>query len=108
MECNSGYQDWVSMIAQGPPENVFKGPILDEAPFPDVLVAKAYSHDGEGLDLVLYPGKESGRFQLGFARLQAGETYSLGRQLKHAEKDGTASWEVDLDGRTELKLVRGA
>ncbi len=96
------------MISKGPPENVFKGPILYEAPFPDVLVAKAYSHDGEGLDLVLYPGKESGRFQLGFARLKYGESYNLGGESKQPDKDGKASWEVELKDRTELKLVRVA
>lgn len=96
------------MITQGPPENVFKGPVLDTAPFPDVLVAKAYAHDGDSLDLVLYPGKEAGRFQLEFKRLAVGETYSLGGSSKTADKDGRATFEVSLDGRTALKLTRGS
>lgn len=96
------------MIAEGPSKNVLNGPILDEAPFPDVLVAKAYSPDGDNLDLVLYPGKESGKFELGFARLKAGQQYSLGRESKKANKDGKASWSVELQDRTELKLVVGS
>lgn len=94
------------MVAQGPPKNVLNGPILDEAPFPDVLVAKAYSHDGEGLELVLYPGKESGKFQLGFARLKAGVSYALEGATKQADKDGKATWEVELKDRTVLNLVK--
>jgi hypothetical protein len=96
------------MISKGPTDNVFNGPILDGAPFPDVLVAKAYSPDGEGLDLVLHPGKESGKFELGFARLKAGESYSLEGESKQADKSGKATWAVELNGRTALKLTRGA
>ncbi|KAK5164291.1 uncharacterized protein LTR77_009986 [Saxophila tyrrhenica] len=101
-----GYQDWFSMISHGPPENVIQGPILDEAPFPDVLVAKAYSHDGEGMELVLYSGRESRKFQLGFTRLRAGESYSLAGEKKSADKEGKAVWEVRLEGRTALDLVK--
>ncbi|KAF2109643.1 hypothetical protein BDV96DRAFT_231304 [Lophiotrema nucula] len=99
-----GYQDWVGMITQGPPEHVKNGPILDDVSYPDVLVAKCYSHDGKGLEIVLYPGREAGRFKLGFSKLRAGAEYELGGQKKVAGKDGTASWEVDVDGRTALEL----
>lgn len=105
------YQDWVDMVTQGPPENVFKGPVLDEVPFPDVLVAKAYSHDGETLDLVLYPGKEAGRFLLEFKRLAPGKSYTLNSKTQGfatADKDGKATFEVELEGRTALKLAPGA
>lgn len=98
------------MVTKGPPENVFKGPILEEAPFPDVLVAKAWSHDGEGMELVLYPGKESGKFQLGFERLQPGGKYSLeastGTVAAEASKDGKANFEVHVDGHTALNLKK--
>jgi hypothetical protein len=100
------------MITKGPPQNVFTGPILEEAPFPDVLVAKAWSHDGEGMELVLYPGKGAGNFQLGFTRLKPGEKYSLdranGKVSTEAHKDGTASFEVRVDGRTALNLTKGS
>lgn len=98
------------MITKGAPENVVKGPLLDSVPFPDVLVSKAYSQDGESLDLVLYPGKEGGKFKLGFNRLIPGEAYTVdgaGVQVQ-AEKDGSANVEVQIDGRTALKLVMGA
>lgn len=99
------------MISKGPPQNVLEGPVLDEAPFPDVLVAKAWSHDGEGMELVLYPGKEARNFQLGFTRLKPGEKYSLdganGKVSAEASKDGKASFDVRIDGRTALNLIRG-
>ena len=99
------------MIAKGPPQNVLEGPILEEAPFPDVLVAKAYSHDSEGMELVLYPGKEAGSFQLGFTRLKPGEKYSWdgarGKVSAEGSKDGKASFEVHIDGRTALNLIKG-
>jgi len=101
-----GYQDWTKMIQHGPEKHVLRGPILDEAPFPEVLVAKAYSQDGEGLDLVFYNGKEAGTFKLGFTRLKPGATYRLGQQSVTASKDGTASADVAIDGRTALKLSR--
>lgn len=99
------YQDWFKMVTEGPPENVFKGPVLDEVPFPDVLVSKAYSPDGETLDLVLYPGKEAGRFDLGFYRLAPGATYTLGSSSAVADKEGKATFTADIDGRTALKLA---
>lgn len=96
------------MITQGPPENVFKGPLLDSVPFPDVLVAKCYSPDGESLDLVLYPGKDAGKFPLEFKRLTPGARYSLdgGESTVVANKDGVGNVEVQLDGRTALRLVK--
>jgi hypothetical protein len=101
-----GYQDWTKMIQKGPEKNVFRGPILDEAPFPEVLVAKAYSQDGEGLDLVFYNGKEPGTFKLGFTRLRPGAVYRLGQQTVTASKDGTAQAEIAINGRTAVKLTQ--
>ena len=99
------------MITEGPPENVFKGPVLDSVAFPDVLVAKAYSQDGESLDLVLYPGKEAGKFQLGFKRLVPGKTYTLdgptGKASVQADKDGIATVEAQIEGRAAFKLTKG-
>jgi hypothetical protein len=103
----SGFQDWVSMVSQGPPENVRTGPLLDEAPFPEVLVAKAYSHDGQSVELVLHNGKEAGTFRLGFTRLRPGQTYSLGGQSVTAGEDGSARFDVAVNGRTALVLVPG-
>ena len=101
----SGFQDWVQMATKGSEPSVQRGPILDVVPFPDVLVAKAYSHDGDSVDLVFYPGKDAGTFTLGFKRLQPGETYDLGGQQATAKPDGTASFNVRVEGRTALKLM---
>jgi hypothetical protein len=100
------YQDWVNMIKNGPPENVKRGPVLDECPFPEVLVAKCYSRDGDGVELVLYPGRESGVFTLGFKRCKPRESYTLMGQKAEADKDGVVRFEVTLDGRTEGTLER--
>jgi hypothetical protein len=78
--------------------------VLDKAPFPDVLVAKAYSQDGASVDLVFYPGKKPGVFKLGFTRMQPGTTYTLAGQSKVADQTGTAEFDVAIDGRTALKL----
>lgn len=94
------------MITTGPSETVKKGPVLCQVSFPEVLVAKAYSHDGHGMELVLYPGKQSGKFALGFERLQSGQTYRLGEQTAVVSKDGKASFEVMIDGRTAVQLER--
>jgi len=102
----SRYQDWRKMILEGPPPNVFKGPILDAVPFPDVLVAKAYSQDGQSIDLVFYPGAKPGTFTLGFSRLAPGQTYSLGEQTAKADVEGRAKFDVQINGRTELKLQK--
>ena len=101
----SGFQDWVTMVKEDLPENVRNGPLLEEALFPDVLVAKAYSHDGDSLDLVLYPGKEAGTFSLSFSRLRPGETYDLAGKSATAGKKGEATLDVAIDGRTAVKLV---
>ncbi|KAF2465390.1 uncharacterized protein BDR25DRAFT_379089 [Lindgomyces ingoldianus] len=100
-----GYQDWVNMITKGPEESVKRGPILDEVPYPEVLVGKCYSHDGEGLEIVLYPGRKTAQFELGFRNLKPGVEYSLGGERKVAGDDGRATWKVEVDGRTALDLV---
>jgi hypothetical protein len=98
------FQDWCKMIQKGPPEHIFQGPILDSVPFPEVLVAKAYSKDGESVDLVLYNGKSAGTFTLGFTKLKAGRKYKLGKQSATADSSGCASFQTQVNGRTALKL----
>lgn len=63
------HQDLANATLHGPDPVAMKGPILADVKLPDVIVAKAYSHDSKGLDMVLYPGKEAGVFKLGFERL---------------------------------------
>ena len=98
------YQDWTKMIQKGPPKQVFQGPVLEECPFPDVLVAKAYSHDGESVELVFYNGREPGVFELGFTSCHPGEKYTLMGQEQTAGKDGSVRFEVKIDGRTAGRL----
>jgi hypothetical protein len=90
----------------GIPDAWARGPILDEADYPQVLVARAVT-DGDALDVVLRPGDGGGRRRLGFARLRPGATYTVRGGVEHqivAAGDGTASAHVDLDGRRELRL----
>jgi hypothetical protein len=103
----SGYQDWTRMLQKGPASNVLRGPILEDVSFPQVLVAKAYSHDGDSMELVVYNGKEAGTFRFGFTRLRPGETYYLNGKSVTAGKDGSASFDVHVDGRTAMKLEPG-
>ncbi|WAO91622.1 Ldi domain-containing protein [Fusarium falciforme] len=66
-------RDLANATLHGPSDEALSGPLLEDAPFPEVLVAKAYSEDGKKLDLVLYNGKEPGSFKLGFERLVPGK-----------------------------------
>lgn len=101
------YQDWTTMTTSSPTVNALEGPLLDEAAFPEVLVAKAYSPDGKSLELVLYNGKLAGKFQLGFARLVSGRKYTLGNgQSAVADMHGKATLEIFIDGRTVAVLSR--
>lgn len=71
-----------------------------------MLVAKAYSHTSKDLDLVLYPSSRPGKFTLGVERLAPGGAYSTTEHSKLvADKHGVLSFDVHVDGRTEVKLV---
>lgn len=116
--------DWATTVAKGPPETALQGPILDSAPYPQVLVAKAYSHTGkvksytltsykitvilissQDLELVLYPGRKIGTFQIGLTRLQPGKAYKFqDEKTFSADSSGKATLEVKLDGRTRLQI----
>ena len=94
------------MVNQGLPEAWAKGPVLAEAQYPQVIVARAVS-DGAALNLVLYPGAEPGIAALGLGRLVPGRSYrsvQSGVQFK-AGPDGRHNLAVKLDGRTEVDIV---
>ncbi|MGH7803080.1 MAG: hypothetical protein ACREQJ_01930, partial [Candidatus Binatia bacterium] len=97
---------WRDAITKSPPASVFAGPILADAKYPDVLVAKAFSH-GDDLELVLYPGREAGPQPLRFERLKAGRRYALhgacDLDVLPDEHCG-ATVTVPLRGRTVLQL----
>lgn len=100
------YQDLANATLYGPEPTALGGPLLADCKFPDVLVAKAYSHDGKTLDLVLYNGKAAGKQMLHFERLAPGSKYSLGNgQTMTADETGRARAEVELDGRTQLNIA---
>ena len=99
------HRDLANATLNGPAENALQGPLLEECPFPQVLVAKAYSEDGKQLDLVLYNGNDAGVFKLGFERMVPGQEYSLstGGSVT-ADGGGKAVVEVRVDGRTQILL----
>jgi len=97
--------DFRRSFVEGPPASTLAGPLLDEAPYPGVLVSKARS-TGEDLELVLYPGATAGTFPLGFSRLKPGARYvnrggSAAPEL-HADASGRAVADIRVDGRTAL------
>jgi len=99
--------DFRRTIAEGPPEASLRGPILTDAKYPDVLVARAFS-DGAGLDLVLYPGANPGPQEIRIERLRPGAKYAMRSGSEHAfaaDPDGTASLYVELHGRTPVHIV---
>lgn len=101
---HSGLRD---LVAFGAPEAWSRGPVLAEAAYPDVLVARAVT-DGRALDLVLRPGSAPMRTVLRVAGLEPGREYDVsGAALPTctAAPDGTADIEIDLGGRHELRIA---
>jgi hypothetical protein len=102
--------DFRRSFVEGPPKCALEGPVLAEAIYPDVLVARAFS-DGENLDLVLYPGRPdegAGTQTIRLERLKSGRDYSVagaspGRFT--ADPDGTAHLDVALVGRTPVTVT---
>jgi hypothetical protein len=104
------------MVIEGPPAAAMKGPLLTEAQYPDVLVAKAFS-DGTNLSLVLYSGAGPSRQTLRLERLQPGRSYrvKLGEgpgagegcasQSLRADESGRAEFSVALEGRTRVEIL---
>ncbi|MEX2555394.1 MAG: hypothetical protein WEB06_07175 [Actinomycetota bacterium] len=99
-----GFRD---MISRGLPAAWREGPVLADAGYPDVLVARAVT-DGVALDAILYPGNGGGRKRLGIGRLDPGRSYAVRGALPSevvADGDGKAVLEVDLAGRTEVRIA---
>ena len=96
---------WAQAVAEGPDPRVLIGPHLADAPYPDVLVARADT-DGAALDLVLRPGRQPGRFTLGVAGLQPGREYDVtGADAGGiADEHGRLTTVVDVEERTEVRV----
>jgi Linalool dehydratase/isomerase len=101
--------DWRNAITQGPAPSALRGPLLTEARYPDVLVAKAFS-DGEDLQLVLYAGRDEGVHTIGLERLRPHARYLLQSEIGIerplvADSQGRVSFEITLQGRTGIHVV---
>jgi hypothetical protein len=97
---------WRDLMVADVPDAIRTGPFLDDAPFGHVRVARAVS-DGRALDLVLRPQGAPGRVALGVARLRPGQAYAVHGGVTHdvvADHEGRARVEVDLDGRTVVRV----
>ena len=82
------------------------GPVLAQAAYPEVLVARAVT-DGTVLDLALRPGSHGGRTVLGVERLMPRQDYLVTGGVDDtvtADDDGCALVTVDLDDRREVFL----
>lgn len=94
------------LINRGNPAAWDEGPLLDEVPYPDVLVARAVT-DGRALDVVLRQGAEPGRFTVALSRLRPGCGYRVIGGVEPAlvaDEQGCAQIQVDVDGRRALRV----
>lgn len=98
------FRDWTYTVTVGAPKQCKVGPLLSGYDFQNVLVAKAYSHDGTDLDLVLYNGRNPGTFSLKVTQLVAGASYTSEAGDLEADATGTAIFPVHLDGRTAVHI----
>ncbi|KAF5604206.1 linalool dehydratase-isomerase precursor [Fusarium pseudocircinatum] len=98
-------RDLANATLHGPSKEALSGSILEEAPFPEVLVAKAYSEDGKKLDLAVHNGKDAGVFKLGFERLIPSKQYSVstGGSVT-ANGAGKAYIDAKINGRIQTIL----
>lgn len=98
--------DLYHMVHHGPDENALKGPVLTACKYPEVLVAKARSHTGRDLELVLYDGVGAGEYELTIERLSPGAAYVIKEDSRvfTADSTGRALIRVRIDGRTPLHM----
>ena len=93
---------------KGSDERWLNGPLLTDATYPKVQVAKAVS-DGAHLELVLYPENEPDTQEIELSQLEANRQYrvtgnSPNEQVLSADTQGKARLSVHLDGRTALRI----
>ncbi|TDH48006.1 hypothetical protein E2F47_25520 [Mycobacterium eburneum] len=98
---------WRQTVLRPTPPSALHGPLLEEAAYPDVLVARAVS-SGEDLHLVLYPGGAQARQRIVIARLQPGRHYQISGVTENrctADASGRIALHVELRDRTEVRLA---
>lgn len=94
------------MANRGRPREYAEGPVLADAAFPQVLVARATT-DGRALEFVLRPGAAAGRFELSIERLRPFASYAVSGAVEDtisADGAGAATISVDLAGRHEVTI----
>jgi hypothetical protein len=92
------------------PRKASAGPSISGIRYPEVLVARAVNSQ-DTLTAVLYPGGRLGRHTIGLSGLIPGHAYHCeGTQEWRvmADQQGAASVHVDLDGRTEVRILRAS
>lgn len=84
------------------------GPVLEEVPYPDCLVARA-THDSARLDAVLRAARPGSEVTIAFAQLMPAKRYQLDvdrrTQMIAADGDGRATATITVGERTELVLT---
>ncbi len=88
------------------------GPVISKADYPDVLMASA-THTDKTLRAVVYPGSSAGLKNLSVGKLKPHSKYVLHSSTATtsntvdvtADHQGNATFNVMVDGRTELNLA---
>ena len=100
--------DFRRSFVEAPASGALEGPLLDEAPYPAVLVAEARS-GGNDLKLVLCPGQGPCEVSLGFSRLRPGQRYQATTEAGSfdllADSAGKSTLRLRLAGRMVLHFL---
>lgn len=103
----SGTGDFQRTFTQGVDAKTLAGPMIETMDYPGILVARAFSDDGRGLDAVFYPGTKAGLHTIPLSQLTPAGRYAVSgaedREIT-AAADGTAEIRVQVNGRTEVQL----
>ena len=94
------------LISRGNLPEWDRGPVLQEVPYPHVLVARAVT-DGESLSAVLRPGGRGGRYPVSVGRLIPGRDYRVRGAVPEsvrASPEGIAHFDVIIEDRVELEV----
>lgn len=95
---------WHRMAHGEVPEAINNGPILNDAPYPDVLVAAA-NNDGEKLELVLCAGTEPGVFEIELARLIPSRKYRVLSSDKVSQNPDSNEMSISANSEGVAKLA---
>ncbi|BFM14591.1 hypothetical protein R50073_07740 [Maricurvus nonylphenolicus] len=102
---------WAQLNTFNLPDRIMEGPILADCKYPEVLVAKAVSHTGKDLELVLYPGTDENMPEITISRLGAKSTYTVFNSTTGLETElisneaGDLILNAQLAGRTEVRIT---